>query len=131
MTVELQMLVLATGLTALLWIPYILAHIVRNGPVEALTYRADGVPLPSWAQRAKGAHRNAVENLVLFAPLVLTAHILEVHSATTVLAAQVYFWARVVHVAGYYSNIPLGRTLPFAVGWVATLAFLFELLTTV
>ena len=61
MTIELNMLVLTAVVTALLWVPYILSHILTNGLVGALTYAADGKPLPDWAARLKKAHTNAIE----------------------------------------------------------------------
>lgn len=60
MTVELQMLMYVTMLTALLWVPHILCHIFINGPVQALSYKADGNPLPDWAARLKKSHANAL-----------------------------------------------------------------------
>ena len=40
---------------------------------DAVGYPATPKPLAPWAQRMKAAHYNAVENLVLFAALVLVA----------------------------------------------------------
>lgn len=56
MTTDLSMLAWTAGLTALFWIPYILARIVKYGPVAALTYKADSKPVVAWAERAKKAH---------------------------------------------------------------------------
>lgn len=127
MTTELNMLVLTAILTALLWVPYILAHIVTNGLVPALTYAADGHPLPDWAARLKKAHTNAIENLPIFAVAVLVAHAIGVSTEVTVLAAQAYLGARILHAIGYASNLPLARTLTFAVGWAATFAIFWEI----
>jgi hypothetical protein len=53
MSTDLSMLAWTGGLTALLWIPYILARIAKYGVMEALTYRADSQPVAAWADRAK------------------------------------------------------------------------------
>ena len=127
MTIELNMLVLTAVVTALLWVPYILSHILTNGLVGALTYAADGKPLPDWAARLKKAHTNAIENLPIFAIAILVAHAVGVSTEITVLAAQAYLVARVLHALGYATNLPLARTLTFAVGWAATFAIFWEI----
>jgi len=128
MTTELEMLVWVTGFTLLLWLPYILAHITNVGVLPALTYKADGTPLPAWAQRAKNAHRNAIENLVPFAALVIVAHLTGVSNEATAAAAVAYFWLRVAHAAVYILNVPFGRTLTFAGSWLAQLCILYHVL---
>jgi uncharacterized MAPEG superfamily protein len=70
----------------------------------------------------------AVENLVLFAALVLVAHAADISNATTVLVCKVYFWARLVHFVAYTIGIPWVRTLAFVIGWLSCVALLVELL---
>lgn len=127
MTTELQMLAWTAGLTALFWLPYILAHVLNVGVMEALTYRADGTALPAWAARAKKAHYNAVENLVVFASLILVAHLAGVATETTATAATAYFWLRAAHYVFYISGIPFTRTLTFAGAWLALAAIFLEI----
>jgi uncharacterized MAPEG superfamily protein len=124
MSPELKCLVLVCVLTGLLWVPYILNTILVRGLVDAVGYPEHPKPLAPWAQRLKAAHYNAVENLVVFAPLVLVAQVLGIHAAAIGIAACVYFWARVVHAVAYTLAIPWVRTLAFAVGvamqmWIA------------
>ena len=76
----------------------------------------------------KKAHYNAVENLVLFAALVLILHAIGISNDTTVLACNVYFWARLVHYLVYSAGLPWLRTLSFAVAWLSILALLLQLL---
>ncbi|MEQ8397556.1 MAPEG family protein [Thalassobaculum sp.] len=127
MSTDLKMLALTSALTVMLWLPYIVAHIVKYGLIPALTYSADGRELPGWAERARKAHYNAIENLAPFAALVLVAHASGTASAATATAATVYFWARVAHFAAYVSGIPFGRTLTFAVGWAMMLWIFAEI----
>ena len=87
MTTDLKMLAFTAGLTAVLWLPYILAHILNAGLIPALTYKADGIPLTDWAARAKKAHHNAVENLIPFAALVLVANLAAAANEATDAAA--------------------------------------------
>lgn len=128
MTPELTSLTWVAALSAIMWIPYILNAIMVRGLVDAVGYPTDPKPLAPWAQRMKAAHYNSVENLVLFATLVLVAHAAGVTNDTTVLVCEIYFWARVVHLVAYTLGIPWVRTLAFAAGWISCVALLFELL---
>ncbi|MNT66857.1 MAPEG family protein [compost metagenome] len=49
-------------------------------------------------------------------------------SDTTALAAQVYFWARVVYLPLYAAGIPYVRSLVWLVSILAILALVFALL---
>lgn len=128
MTPELVKLTWVVALTAVCWIPYILNQIMVRGLVDAVGYPDEPKPLAPWAARAKQAHYNAVENLVLFAALVLTLNAVGISNETTVLACTVYFWARVVHYLVYTFGIPWLRTLAYAVGWVCIVALILQLL---
>ncbi|SRR5579871_417651 len=116
MSVELRYLTYVTLLTALAWVPYILNEIMVRGLIDAVGYPANPKPLAPWAERMKKAHYNAVENLVVFATLVLIAHALGLTNPAIATCAVVYFWARVVHLAAYTFAIPWVRTLGFVVG---------------
>jgi uncharacterized MAPEG superfamily protein len=124
MSPELKYLTLATLLTGLLWVPYILNEIMVRGLMDAVGYPDNPKPLARWAQRLKNAHYNAVENLVVFAALVLVACVAGIHDPAVATAACVYFWARVVHAVAYTLGVPWVRTLSFVVGfamqmWIA------------
>lgn len=128
MTTELTYLTLVTALTALLWIPYILNMILVRGLIDAVGYPEDPAPLSAWAARMKAAHMNAIENLVVFAALVLVAHAADVSNAATAMACQVYFWARIVHVASYTARIPWIRTFAFAAGFGCQVTLAWQIL---
>ena len=76
-------------------------------------------PHAEWATRLIFAHDNAVENLVIFAPLVLILNAIDYSTKWTVLACAVYFWARVAHLIVYTLGLPVFRTLAFTVGFLA------------
>ena len=116
MSIELHYLALVTVLTGLMWVPYILNTIIVQGLVNAVGYPENPKPLAPWARRMKAAHYNSVENLVVFASLVLVAHAAGISNAAIAGSATVYFWARVVHLAAYTFAIPWVRTAAFAVG---------------
>jgi uncharacterized MAPEG superfamily protein len=117
MKTELWYLALVTAFTGLLWVPYILDRIKVWGLADTVGYPASPKPQTPWAQRLQRAHSNAVENLVVFAALVLVANASGMTSAAIGTAAMVYFWARVVHALAYTAAWPWVRTLAFTVGW--------------
>jgi uncharacterized MAPEG superfamily protein len=125
---ELVYLTWVTLLTALLWLPYILDRLIVRGVPDTVGYPANPKPQSPWAQRLRAAHGNAVENLVVFAALVLVANALGISNGTIATAALVYFWARVVHVIAYTLAWPWVRTLAFAVGFAAQMAVAGQIL---
>lgn len=128
MTSELMSLTWVAALSAVMWIPYILNTIAVRGLVNAVGYAEDQAPLAGWAQRMKNAHYNSVENLVVFATLVLVANAAGISNDVTVLACEIYFWARLVHLLSYTFAVPWVRTLSFAAGWVCQVAILLQVL---
>jgi uncharacterized MAPEG superfamily protein len=125
---QLQYLTYVTLLTAVIWVPYILNEIMVRGVVEAVGYPQNPKPLAAWASRMKAAHYNAVENLVVFATLVLTANALHLSSHAIAVSCMVYFWARVAHLLAYTFAIPWARTLAFVVGFLAQLCIAWHVL---
>lgn len=125
MTPELKYLTWTAVLTALLWIPYVLNVIVRNGLTTAVGY-PPALAMSPWAERLKKAHYNAVENLVVFASLLLVANALDISNNATTSAAAAYFWARLVHPVAYTLGIPWVRTLAFAVAWGGILCIAWQ-----
>jgi uncharacterized MAPEG superfamily protein len=120
MTRELFWLTLTVILTGLLWIPYILNRCQVRGLGGAMANPTrNDKPLAEWATRLMFAHDNAVENLVIFAPLVLILAQLDYSTTWTVYACAVYFWARLAHVIVYSLGVPVFRTLAFTVGFGA------------
>ena len=93
-----QMLIAVTGATLQVGLPTL------AGNREGLA------PCTGWAGRAARAHHNMLESLVLFAALVLVAVAAGKTNATTLLGAQIFFWARVGYAAVYLAGIPWLRT---------------------
>lgn len=129
MSTDLFMLVWISGFTAVLWMPYILARIGKYGVLEALSYSADDKPVADWAVRAKKAHYNAIENLVVFAALVLAAHATGAANEATAAASVAYLLARLVHYPVYVAGIPYLRTLAFTVGWLSQVCIFYQIVT--
>lgn len=115
---ELLWLTATVLMTSLFWVSYVLNRIVVRGLSGTLANPSvDHAPHADWGERAMKAHQNAVENLVLFVPLVLAVHLLNLGSTATVIACAIYFFARLAHFIVYTLGIPVVRTLTFALGW--------------
>jgi uncharacterized MAPEG superfamily protein len=120
MSKELYWLILTVAMTGLLWVPYILDRIMVRGTMGAMANPSPtDAPQSAWAQRMNAAHANTVENLVVFAPLVLTAQALNIHTGSTAFACALFFWCRLIYVVVYTAGIPVLRTLAFTGGFVA------------
>ncbi len=128
MSKELMWLTLTVALTGLLWVPYILDRIMVRGLMGAMANPSrNDKPQSPWAQRLYFAHTNAVENLVIFAALVLILDDINHSTQTTAIACAVYFWARLAHVIVYAMGVPVLRTLAFAVGFLAQAALVLAI----
>ena len=129
MTTELYWLTMTALMTALFWVPYVLNRVAATGLTGAL---AGGAPDPGklaeWAQRAIRAHTNAIENLAIFAPLVLTAHVLGISNPTTKAAVVAYFFVRLAHYVVYAAGVPAARTLTFTAGWLVQITLAVTIL---
>lgn len=120
LTPELFWLTLTVILTGILWIPYIINRAQVRGLSGTLANPTrDAKPHMPWATRLMFAHDNAVENLVVFAPLVLILNEIDYSTKWTVYASAIYFWSRVAHLIVYTLGLPVFRTLAFVVGFLA------------
>ena len=107
MSGELQWLTYTVILTGILWMPYILDRAMVRGLMGSMANPSPALkPQTPWAQRLQAAHYNTVENLVVFAPLVLILNCMHVSTANTVLACAMFFWARLAYVIVYAVGIP-------------------------
>ena len=124
MSVELQLLVWSAGLAVLQLIVAIPATIAQIG-LPAAAGNREGMPeITGLAGRAIRAHRNMLENLVIFAILVLVAQAAGRSNSETVLGAQMFFWGRVAFAVVYLAGIPWVRTAAWAVSMTG-LALIF------
>ena len=94
-----QMLVAATGANRAVGLP-------------TLAGNRESLPeIRGWAGRARRAHLNMVENMVLFAALVLIAAVGGKANAMTAAGAAIFFWARLGYALVYLIGIPWLRTV--------------------
>lgn len=129
LTTEMYWLSLTILMTALIWVPYIINRLIEHQPIPALMNpQPDLRPTAQWAERLMRAHDNAVENLVIFAPLVLVVQMTGVSTATTATACMVYFFARFSHLLLYTFGVPLLRTFAFFTGFLCQMTLGFTVL---
>lgn len=116
MTPELTLLLWSTILAfVLIMIPAGMG-IKENGGLAQAGPR-DNLPEPSvLRKRATRLSENMLENMVLFAALVLTANAAGVSNDMTVLGAQIFFYGRVAHAVIYLTGLPIVRPL----AWLAS-----------
>jgi uncharacterized MAPEG superfamily protein len=118
MTVEFQLLIWSLGLTFVQMLVAVVGTILYLGIPKAASNRERIAELPGWAGRARRAHLNMIENMVLFAPLIIIADIAGRDNGMTQLGAQLFFWARVAYAVIYLAGIPYLRTLAWLVSVV-------------
>ena len=112
---ELTLLVCAIVLAFVQMLVGVLGAMQQVGLPDLLGNR-EGLPeITGWAGRAQRAHRNMVENLVLFAALVLVAAIAGRTNGQTLFGAQIFVWARLAYAVIYVVGLPLLRTLSWAI----------------
>jgi uncharacterized MAPEG superfamily protein len=121
MTADLHYLAYSAVLT---WVMLMAASLIRvkgwtpTGFVLAAGNR-DNLPEPSAiAARADRAAKNMLENLILFAVVVLVARLGGIAPDKIATGAAIFFWARVVYFVVYLAGIPFLRTAAWAVSIV-------------
>jgi uncharacterized MAPEG superfamily protein len=115
MSPDLKYLLLST---ILCFVQVLIAAMGANQQVGLPTLagnREDMPPMTGWAGRARRAHLNMIENLVLFAALVLIAAAAGKANATTAMGALIFFWGRVAYAVIYLVGMPWLRTLAWFV----------------
>ena len=129
MSTELKYLALTSLLTASLWIPYVVAQVITNGPLSGQNY-VDPTPrpVPLWGQRAHRAYLNAVETFAPFAALVIAVQLAGKNDGMTVFWTTSFFWIRVAHAVVFLAAIPFIRTILFVLGWICVIGLFFELM---
>ncbi|MFQ4136541.1 MAPEG family protein [Nodosilinea sp. PGN35] len=120
-------LLVSLGLAALLvYLPFLVVGYGRFAVgYDQAAPRAMLSKLPPYAQRATWAHENAFESMILFTPAALMAYITGQQSGLALGAAIAYLIARTLYPAAYILNVPIGRSLMFAVANLSTFTLYF------
>lgn len=101
----------------LVYMPFLLVGYARlQVGYDTSAPRAMFDKLPPYAQRATWAHQNAFESLTLFAPAALMAYVTDQDSLVVLVVAIAYLIARLLYSMFYILDMPLFRSMMFAVG---------------
>lgn len=102
---------------ALVYLPFLVVAYARlQAGYDMTAPRAMFDKLPAFAQRATWAHQNSFESFGLFAAAALMAYVTGQDSTVVVIVAIAYLVARLLYSVFYILNVPLLRSLMFAIG---------------
>ena len=128
MSTDLTMLVWSVVLTLVQMLIAVNGATLKLGLPTLAGNREDFKDCDGWVGRAQRTHRNMLENLPLFAALVLVAAVAGKADETTALGSQIFFWARVVHTVVYIAGISYLRTATWAVSMAGLVMILTRLI---
>ncbi len=107
---------------ALIYMPFLAVAYARfSVGLDLSAPRAMFDKLPEYAQRATWAHQNSFETFTVFTSAALMAYVTGVDSNQAVIAALVFLVARLLYSIFYILNIPILRSLMFAIGSLCTI----------
>ena len=131
MSIELQYLIFAVFLVLIQMNLQATAGLLSNGLTGLVGSRDDEVLSTGVGGRFERAYYNMLETFPVFVALVLIIQVTESWTATSALAVQLYFWARVAYIPLYIIGIPFLRTLAWFVSMVGILMLAWPLLQQV
>ena len=129
LTSEVYYLILITLFCGLLWVPYITERFFRIGIRETCGYGEKNINIPQWASRAKLAHVNLIENLPLFAILIIVITFQDYNNQQTETGSMIFFYSRILHYFIYVFGVPYFRTLFFVASWIGLIIISVPLLS--
>lgn len=101
----------------LIYVPFLVVAYARaRVGYDTSAPRAMFEKLPPYAQRATWAHQNSFEAFMIFAAAALMAYVTGVSSPLAVGAVIAFLVARLLYSTFYILNIPVLRSLMFAIG---------------
>jgi uncharacterized MAPEG superfamily protein len=124
---ELNLLVWAAALTVVQVLVAVMGAFNQVGLMKLVGNRDDMPKMLGWAGRAERAHLNMLQNLVLFAALVLVAVVTNRTNDMTLLGAQLFIWGRVAYAVIYLAGLPWLRTLSWFVSVIGLVIIFAQL----
>ncbi len=98
MTIEFTYLYLSAMVTFFLCIPYTLLRVMRNSVLDSVDIQPVQHQGKVWIERIGKAHDNAIENLGIFALLLVLISVTDANNNITAVVAQLFFWTRLLHL---------------------------------
>ena len=128
MTLELWCLVFMGFFVMVLGYVTAIAKIKSFSIIQERNFNRDNLPpLTGVGARAERAQANLYENLPAFAIVVIIAHLTQTHNDWTVLGAELFVLARILHPVFYLLGIHYLRSLSYMVGLVGTIMIALQL----
>jgi len=136
MSLELQYLIFAVFLVILQMLFQVSAGFLTNGLMGLVGSRDDEVLTSGISGRFERAYYNMLETFPVFATLVLIYEVAVANGyldrgTGTILAVQLYFWARVAYIPLYIIGVPFLRTFAWVLSMVGILMLAWPLLQQV
>jgi uncharacterized MAPEG superfamily protein len=124
MTTLLVCLFIATIMPMLAKVPLALAMNKEQGGYDNRNPREQQRSLVGFGARAKAAHENSFEALIMFSPGVLAVIATNAMGSTAEYLAITFVVARVAYLLAYWFDLHLVRSTFWAVGFFASLGLL-------
>lgn len=118
-------LFIAVLLPILAKVPLAIAQI-KTGRYDNRNPRAQQASLAGFGARAKAAHENSFEALILFTPGVLAVVALNVPTEPAQYAAILFVFSRIVYLMMYWIDQHIVRSIAWALGYFASLFLIWE-----
>ncbi len=133
MSIELQYLIFAVFLLLIQMLFQTGAGFLANGFMGLAGSRDDEVLTTGIGGRFERSYYNMLETFPVFAALVLIMEVAVANeymdrNTTSIMAVQLYFWARVVYIPLYIIAIPFLRTIAWLISMVGILMLAWPLL---
>ncbi len=117
LSVSVILLYSIVGAVILVYVPFLVVAWGRlQTEYDQSAPRAMFDKLPAFAQRATWAHQNSFEALTIYGLAALMAYATGVESDWAKIAAIAFLVARLLYSVFYILNVPIGRSLMFALG---------------
>jgi uncharacterized MAPEG superfamily protein len=117
LSVDLILLSSIVGAVILTYAPFLVVAWGRlKAGYDQSAPRAMFEQLPDYAKRATWAHQNSFEALTIYGLAALMAYATGVESDWARITAIAFLFARLFYSVFYILNLPIGRSLMFAIG---------------
>jgi uncharacterized MAPEG superfamily protein len=105
------------GAVILIYLPFLVVGYGRAKiGYDVSAPRAMFDKLPDYAKRATWAHENSFEAFMIYSAAALMAYTTGVESSLAVKVAIAFLIARTLYSVFYILNVPIGRSLMYAIG---------------
>ncbi|MBI1261012.1 MAG: MAPEG family protein [Rhizobiales bacterium] len=130
MTPELAILAWSTLLLLVLIFMSAAGNTQTMGLGWGISNRDEASTATGWVPRTRRAYMNLLENLVIFGFFIIIGHLANVHTEMSLLGAEIFLYARLVHAITYVLGITVVgiRTVAYAIGVAGTIMVIWPVI---